>query len=71
MEDTSPEPITFHTKADLLWKLQRADFLPGLKTAGDMPFQGKYENRENVKIKRKSTSSKGSLMDGILVWSLG
>ena len=68
MEDTSPEPITFHTKADLLWKLQRADFLPGLKTAGDMPFQGKYENRENVKIKRKSTSSKGSLMDGMESW---
>ena len=80
MEDTSPEhfqdlkdvdleenttlPLTFHTKADLLWKLQRADLLPGLDTVHEnRPGQSKEDNRQNIKTEREKSSSKGSLMN--------
>ena len=66
MEENTMLPLTFNTKVDLLWKLQRADLLPGLNAAEkDRPCHSKDEERQMVKIKREKTLSEGSLMDGM------
>ena len=82
MEDTSPEqfqdlkdedmeentmlPLTFNSKVDLLWKLQRADLLPGLNAEEkDRPCHSKDENRQKVNIKQEESLSVVSLMDGM------
>ena len=71
-EENPVVPLTFHSKADLMWKLQRAAILPGLKsgaerpsssTLGDFSLLPVVFKEEEIKMEQESQESQESQSD--------